>query len=109
MLSRLLAGIGAARRIERLATDIAIRTRQAVHERLGAQVTHMTPSEVAGYVRARAAAVVQPAVEQALAHQGCLPSWGPAALRAQTTDTVVLLVSRDVAHQRWKQPARRAA
>ena len=109
MLSRLLAGIGAARRIERLATDIAIRTRQAVHERLAAHVTTMTPAEIAGYVRARAAAVVQPAVALALVEEQRVPAWGAAELHRQTTDTIVLLVTRDVTHKRWKQAARKAA
>jgi hypothetical protein len=109
MLKGLLARIGAARRIERLATDIAIRTRAAVHARLAAHVATMSPAEIAGYVRARAAAVIQPAVALALVEEKRIPAWGAAELHRQTTDVAVVLVTRDVTHNRWKQAGRRAA
>ena len=84
------------RQVAMLARDIALRSRTPVKERLSAIVANMTQSETRGYVRARAAAVVQRQVDLAFVPECNLPPAARADIVRVSSDQVTSLVLCDL-------------
>jgi hypothetical protein len=84
-------------RLHALADQLARESVSAVWVRVRKQAAGMGLSEARGYVRARAALVVQLAVQRELAHRGTR-TWrpDPGLLLATTTDAVVRLVLKQL-------------
>ena len=84
------------RQVAMLARDVALRSRQPVRERLSADVAYMTQAEARGYVRARAAAVVQHQVDLAFAPATNVPPAERAEIVRTSSEQVTSLVLCDL-------------
>jgi len=109
---RLLAFLASAQRANHLAEVaivIARRCRAEVLDRCERRAVQMSAAEARGYIRARAAAVVDPEVRQTLRTDTVLDRTAAAELLDQATEAVVELVHATVSQQRSRGFARRRA
>lgn len=104
-------GLGRARQLDQLALVIAQRCQPTVWRRVAAPSLAMTPSELRGYIRARAVGVVQDHVRLSISENRSQARLDRAALVEQALEQVVRLAIRQWLSARTAtlEPLRRAA
>lgn len=106
----LIAHLRGDARISELAEDLADASHAAVRERVSARLDALGIAEARGYIRARVAAVVRPAVDRLLASDSTLKrSWRTQLCERATEEVVRRLLWEEMDRRRSTLPARRAA
>ena len=99
----------ATRQVTTLACEIASRSAPLVWERVVHRVLQMGASEAKGYIRSRAAEVVQREVDRTLRTEPQLRGWARPNLVAQATDGVVERTLNEILRIQRSRSMRRAA
>jgi hypothetical protein len=97
-------------RIADLAQEIADQSIEAVRDRVDGRISALGMAEARGYIRARSAAVVRPAVEAILRSSSDLkPAWRSQLVEKATEEVVRRLLWEEMGRRREAAPQRRAA
>jgi hypothetical protein len=97
-------------RVAELAETIAEQSLEAVRDRIDGRIASLSMAEGRGYIRARSAAVVRPAVDETLrSNREVKPAWRSQLVERATEEVVRRLLWEELSRRREAAPARRAA
>ena len=105
-----LARLFTSQRPEILADKVASRSRQAVWDRVSHRIHSLSGAEARGYIRARAAAVIEPEADRLIRKEGGRAASLREKILRDATESVIRLVIEQVQISRQRAAAvRRAA
>ncbi len=106
----LIAHLRGDARIAELAEEVADRSLEVVRERVATRLESLGMAEARGYIRARAAAAVRPAVDRLLSSDATIKrSWRTQLCERATEEIVRRLLWEEMGRRQSSTPARRAA